>query len=110
MCSDIPRGKLALTSLHLSRNRWGRWGTTNDFVQLNILSLLRPSQAIFSTDVWPDGIALGTTCGGKSRERLLKNEDEWTGKAEFRKEEILGSRRSMHDYTQTHLRLSRDSL
>ena len=37
-----------------------------------------------------------------------KNEDEWIGKVEISKEEIPGSRRSMHSYILTYSRLKRD--
>ena len=37
-------------------------------------------------------------------ERFEKNEVEWTGRVEFRKEEIPGSERSIHGHTATHTR------
>ena len=36
---------------------------------------------------------------GTTRERFWKYAGEWTGKVKISKEEILGSRRSMHGYT-----------
>ena len=39
---------------------------------------------------------LATANTGKTRERFRENTGEWTGRVEISKEEIPGSRRSMH--------------
>ena len=48
---------------------------------------------------------LATTNTGQIRSGFGKNADEWTGKVEINKEEIPGSKRSMHGYIQTYSRL-----
>ena len=44
---------------------------------------------------------LATANTGKSRRGFGKNAGEWTGRVEISKEEILGSKRSMHGYIMT---------
>ena len=39
-----------------------------------------------------------------------KNAGEWTGRVEIRKEEITGSKRSMHGYILTCSRLKRENV
>ena len=46
----------------------------------------------------------------KLRSGFEKNEGEWTSKGDIRKEEIPGSRCSMHDYILTYSRLSRENI
>ena len=47
---------------------------------------------------WPtQEPTLATANTGKPRERFWKNAGEWTGRVEISKEEIPGSKRSMHD-------------
>ena len=46
-------------------------------------------------------LALAKANTWKTQERYGKNEDEWTRKVEFIKEEIVGSRRSMQRYILT---------
>ena len=48
---------------------------------------------------------LATANTGKTRERFGKNADEWTVRVEISKEEIPGSKRSMHGYILTYSRL-----
>ena len=45
---------------------------------------------------------LATASTGKTRERFWKNAGEWTGRVEISKEEIHGSKRSMHGNTLTY--------
>ena len=42
---------------------------------------------------------------GEIRRSFGKNGDEWTGRVEISKEEIAGSKRSMHGYILTYSRL-----
>ena len=53
------------------------------------------------------GTSLATANAGKKKlgRGLEKNEGEWTGKVEFSKEEIPGSRRSIHGCILTYSRL-----
>ena len=46
---------------------------------------------------------------GKTRERFGKNAGEWTGRAEISKEDIPGSKRSMHGNILTSSRLEREN-
>ena len=48
---------------------------------------------------------LATAKTGKNRERFWKNAGEWTRKVEISKEEIPGSKRSMHGYILTYSRV-----
>ena len=59
---------------------------------------------LFSRPKQEPALAAANT-GKNSGEFLDKNEGEWTGKVEFRREEIPGSRRSKHGYTPTYPRL-----
>ena len=47
---------------------------------------------------------------GKTWERFWKNAGEWTGRVEISKEEIPGSKRSMHGNMLTYSRLERENL
>ena len=47
---------------------------------------------------------------GKIRERFGKNAGEWTGRVEISKEEIPGSKRSMHGSILTYCGLGRENL
>ena len=53
---------------------------------------------------WPV-LFCGTTLELKNRERFWKNADEWTKRVEMNKEEIPGTKRSMHGYILTYSRL-----
>ena len=48
---------------------------------------------------------LATANTGKTREKFSKIASEWAGRVEISKEEILGSKRSMHDYILTYSRI-----
>ena len=48
---------------------------------------------------------LATDNTGEVRRGFGKNADEWTGRVEIGKEEIPGSKRSMHGYMLTFSRL-----
>ena len=53
---------------------------------------------------------LATANTEKNRERFWKNAGEWTGGVEISKEEIPGSKRSMHgNYILTYSRLEREN-
>ena len=47
---------------------------------------------------------------GRNWERFGKNAGEWTGRVEISKEEIPGSKRSVHGYTLTYSRLQRENV
>ena len=51
-----------------------------------------------------------TNTGNKSGEVLEKNAVEWTGRIEISKEEIPGSKHSMHGYILTYSRLLRENV
>ena len=53
-------------------------------------------------------LATGNT--GKTREKFWKNAGEWAGRVEITKEEIPGSKRSMHGYILTYSRIQRENL
>ena len=46
----------------------------------------------------------------KNWERFGKNAGEWTGRVEISKEELPGSKRSMHGHRLTHSRLERENV
>ena len=54
---------------------------------------------------------LATVNTGKTKKRFWsKNAGEWTRKVEISKEELPGSKRSMHGYILTYSRLKRENL
>ena len=55
------------------------------------------------------GTSVATANTGKTRERFGKNADEWTGRVEISKEDIPGSKRSMHGNILTFSRLEREN-
>ena len=62
------------------------------------------SRVIYLTLRTDTGTDVSHTSTGKTRESYVvveKNEGEWTGRVQISKEEISGSRRSMHGYSRT---------
>ena len=53
---------------------------------------------------------LQANTGKKLEEVLEKNAGEWTGRVEISKEELPGSKRSMHGHRLTHSRLERENV
>ena len=71
---------------------------------LNMGSCIRQGDLFYSAGLHRNHV-LATANTGKIRKSFGKNAGEWTRRVEISKEEIPGSKRSMHGYILTHSRL-----
>ena len=72
--------------------------------ELSTVTCIQQGDLFYSAGLHRNHV-LATANTGEIRRDLGKNAGEWTGRVERSKEEIPGSKRSMHGYILTHSRL-----